>query len=233
MPEPQPTLNEISAKVDADMAARRLAWAQEDAAPKVVDGPHGPRIVPGRVAGVKAGSTVEPGQLADAEDYPEGGEPDSFLPFCDFPNCRNRARLQFGMFNRRGLLINAKGQLVRGEFVPLHEETVTTIGPRALQGQVQAARLAPKPHLDLCSEHFRWDWDYAPEAPRKVYTSGPYSALSVERRARLVERMTGARPRVFERKEDGVTKYFINGDSKDVPGWKGKMTPGNLVTEGA
>jgi hypothetical protein len=214
-------IDSLGAKEKAKIAEMLAAEADAKGLPRVF----GDQVI---AMGVPGAKHTEPAQLAEPDDYPEGMEPDAFLPFCAWPRCKNRAKhkLMFtGRRARRPAHINARGQIEFGPFVPVPEDTVSSIiGPSAFR-QVTPATQMPSGALDLCQEHFSFNIPYAPEAPHRVYTSGPYSSLGAEKRAQLVERMTGRKVRVFKRKVDGVDRWFCNGDDPNVPGHKGKMTP--------
>ncbi len=220
-PEAQVKAQNAAARLNATMAKEANALG----VPRVINTADGPAVFIPDIPGTR---NAEPAQLADPSDYPDG-DPDSLLPWCAFPGCKARAQHQLGMFNQRGLTLKRRRdgvvEIVKAAYVPLVAEGISAIGPIALQQQIAAARRQPNAFIDLCQTHYRLDYPVAAEAPKKVYTSGPYSILGAQRRAARVRAAMGTEPRVFERMVDGVPRSFVNGDSSEVPGWSGTMTP--------
>jgi hypothetical protein len=165
-------------------------------------------------------------ELVGPEDDPD--HPIHSMVQCEAEGCRNPAdggTLYFS--GRRPVSMNARGEIVRGDWVPVVVERYTgAIGPAAARRDAAAAQQI-KREITLCREHYRLDAPRVPIKPRKRYTSGPYAnPLGAQARATAVENFTGDIPRIFSRRlPDGKIGHFVNGDTRDLPGWRGEMTP--------
>jgi hypothetical protein len=206
-------------------AFNKATEAAENAAPAVpaklvVDRDNNVHSVP------LLGDSQDVAELMGPEDDDE--HPDRFLGGCEREGCKALANGGTLFFSgRRPVSMDKLGRVHFGEYVPVIEERVMTsvIGPSAVQGVSPAYMI--KRELKLCQEHYRLDPPRMPIKPRKVRTSGPYSAFGAERRAHEVERVTGDRVRIFQRRlANGKIGHFVNGDDPAIPGWRGEMTPG-------
>jgi len=224
MPIPNPAMVHVPIPgPDSPIAGLTQSARLAASAPRIVEGPNGPALFVPDISGAK---NAEAAQLAAPGDYAPGERPDLAHERCEFPECGAVAQNRLYVAANRHLSINAKGEIKRGPRVRIPEEQAAIVGPLSLQGAVHAGSQVPKSWLALCQRHYRLDYVILPLPKRKIYTSGPYTSLGAERRAQTVERQTGERVRVFERRDaEGMMRWHVNGDTPDVPGWQGTMTP--------